>query len=188
MDFRFSEDFLEVLNLSRDEALRTGWRNISPDHITLGILRRSGGKACRILESLGISLSDFKERLDAAVFVSEQVPWEEREQINLHGSALSLLQHASLEAARCASPELKPLHYLLALCRMGGSCSHDYLKEHGIELRTLVEASGLEWESYGLGSPAKREKETAAQDCEALAAAIEKRIREGYTTDNPHVS
>ena len=50
----------------------------------------------------------------------------------------------------------------------------------------MVEASGLRWEEYGLATAP--EKEAAAPDPGILAAAIEKRLREGYVPDNPHLS
>ena len=83
MDFRFSDDFIEVFEISRDEALRTGWHNICPDHIILGILRHRANVACDALEALGISADAFKTALDEALFVDEQIPWEERDSINL---------------------------------------------------------------------------------------------------------
>ena len=186
MEFSFSEDFLQVLEVSRDEALRTGWHNICPDHIMLAILRVGCPQAGAALDAAGVNPGLFKESIDEAIFISEQVPWEERNSINLSESSLSMLQHASLEAARCHERRISPLHYLLAVCRIAGCYSHDFLSSHGIGLRPLVEGAGLQWSLYGL---APREKsEAAAPDPQVLAAAIEKRIREGYTTDNPIAS
>ena len=186
MDFRFSDDFIEVFDISRDEALRTGWHNICPDHIILGILRHRTNGACDALEALGLSADAFKTALDEALFVDEQIPWEERDSINLSESAMSLLQVATLEARRCKAGTTAPLHYFLAAIRTFGSYSHDWFADNGITLRGLVEASGLPWRDYGLApAPAK---EPSGPDPELMAAAIEKRLREGYTTDNPLVS
>ncbi len=186
MDLSFSEEFLQVLEVSRDEALRTGWHNICPDHIMLAILRLGSSRINAALEGAGVDPSLFKESIDEAIFISEQVPWSERGAINLSDSSLSMLQHASLEAARCHDNSLSPLHFLLAVCRIAGCYSHDFLSTHGVGLRPLIEGAGEDWSLYGL---APREKsEAAAPDPQALAAAIEQRIREGYTTDNPIVS
>ncbi len=187
MDFCFSEDFLKVLEFSRDEAIRTGWHNISADHIMLGILRHGDNLACDSLEQLNLCREELKCSLDEALFVDECISWEERESVNFSDGARSMLEHAALEAARCRAACVGPLHYLLALCRMSGSWSHDWLEDKGISLRDLVEASGLPWAQYGLGQ-AKAETETAAPDPEALAAAIEKRLREGYGSGNPITS
>ena len=186
MELRFSDDFLKVLEFSRDEAVRTGWRNVCPDHIMLGILRHSGNVACRALEALGVDLTAFKEQIDEAVFADDPVPWDERESVLPSDSARSMIQHASLEAARCKSDEIAPLHFLLACCRISGCYSHDWLADNGVELRPLVEAAGIEWSQYGLAPAVK--KEAAAPDPQILAAAIEQRIREGYTTENPLTS
>ena len=195
MDFRFSDDFLKVLEFSRDEAVRTGWHNVCPDHIMLGILRQADNDACRALEALGINTALFKESIDEAVFCTEQVPWEERESVLPGESAQSMIQHAALESARCKADCLEPLHYLLAVCRISGSYSHDWLADNGIELRPLAEAAGIEWSQYGLAchpEPSschpERSEGSPAPDPAIMAAAIEERLREGYTTDNPHIS
>ena len=189
--FTLFRRFFKVLEFSRDEALRTGWHNIGADHIVLGILRHAENGAYYALEALGADPELFKTHIDEAVFVNEEVPWNERESVHFCESALSLLQHASLEAMRCKSEEVEPIHFLLAVCRMSGSYSHDYLDGLGISLRALVEASGLDWSHYGLGKQpaAPSESETNSLPSPSLlAAAIEKRLREGYTTDNPLVS
>ena len=194
MDLRLSELFLKVLEFSRDEAVRTGWHNVCPDHITLGILRHGDNGAVSVLELLGIDPALFKARLDESLFLAEPIPWEERDSVNLCESAASLLQHAAIEARRCHAPQIEPLHYLLALIRMSGSYSHDFLAEEGISLRGAVEASGLNWAAYGLLSgkaqDGKQEAGNAAgiPDPRAMADAIEERILAGFTTENPHIS
>ena len=189
MGTRFSDDFLKALEFSRDEAVRTGWRNISPDHIMLGILRQADNEACRALEALGLDTAMFKECIDEAVFCPEAIAWNERDTIFPGDPAQSLLRHAALEAARCKDEEICTLHYLLACCRVAGSYSHDWLAEHGAELRPLVEASGRKWSCYGLGTgDGQAQPAAAGPDAKLLADAIEQRLREGYSTDNPLAS
>ena len=187
MELSFTDDFLQILGFSRDEALRTGWHNIGVDHIMLAILRHSGNEACHVLESSGVDPTAFKCHIDEAVFAEDAVSWEERDMIHFCDSALGMLQHAAIEASRCGASSTGPLHFLLAVCRMSGSYSHDYLDECGVSLRALVEASGLPWSRYGLetGTPIN---EAAAPDPRIMAAAIEKRLLQGYTIANPLVS
>ena len=198
MDFRFSDDFLKVLEFSRDEAVRTGWHNIGVDHVMLGILRHGDNDAIRVLDALGVDSTAFKCSIDEAVFVYEAVPWEERDSVHFCDSAVSMLEHASLEAARCKDDCIEPLHFLLAVSRMSGSYSHDWLDSCGISLRDLVKAAGIGWERYGLRSgdnPARPDTTDVMPDSighlpdpQAMAAAIEQRLLEGYTTDNPIAS
>ncbi len=190
MVLSFSEEFLKVLEFSRDEAVRTGWHNISPDHIMLAILRHYDNDACRALQHCGVDTALFKESIDSATFVSEPVPWEDRESVHLRESSVSMLQNASLEAARCHASRITPLHFLLAVSRKNGCYSHDWLDSIQLSLRAIVEASGLPWAAYGLvsGADVTESKKAAAPDPQTLAAAIEKRLREGFATGNPHLS
>jgi len=192
MDLSFSDDFLKALEFSRDEAIRTGWHNICPDHIMLGILRVRSNSACTALETLGLVPEIFKSDIDTALFVPEQVSWDERESINLCDSARSMLQHAALEAQRCGASAIESIHFLLACNRINGSYSHDWLEDRALSQKALVEAAGLKWVDYGLASPRTnsdaQKKEAAAPDPQIMAAAIEKRLREGYAPGNPIVS
>ena len=185
MDFRFSDDFLKALEYSVHEAMRTGWRNIGPDHIMLGILRHYNNDACHALYVLGIDTVQFKEGIDAALFADDGVPWSELDSIFPNESAVSMLQHSALEAARCKDTELCPLHFLLACIRSEGSYSHSWLSSYGVSLKAVVEAAGIKWENYGLAAQPEETSNTSfVVDAEAFAEAMEKRIREGYTTDN----
>ena len=211
MEFCFSEDFLKILEFSRDEALRTGWHNIGVEHIMLGILRQADNDAYRTLEAAGVCIADFKTRIDEAVFVGdEQIPWSERESIHLRESTCSVLQLAALEMMRCHAPELTPLHFLLAVIRSSGSYCSDYLNDCGISLRAMVEASGLDWSQYGTAlfgddssqpggapldnpavlSPGEESPDALGQlpDPSIIAAALEERLRAGFDTGNPLAS
>ncbi len=186
MQYCFSDDFLKILESSLDEAIRTGWHNICPDHIMLAILRHSDNDACRALRDAGLDPSFLKSRIDDSIFVPEQIPWSEREKLNFCESARSMLSHASVEAARCHSAKITPLHYLLAVCRMAGCYSHDILDEERAGLPELLKAAGIE--GYGLAPAAAEQEKSAAPDPQVLAAEIEKRIREGYSVNSPITS
>ena len=186
MESCFSEDFLKVLESGRDEAMRTGWRNISPDHIMLSMLRHRDNSACRALELLGVDEGSFKKSIEEAIFVPAQIPWDERGSILPGENSQTLLSHAALEAGRCGERRISCLHFLLATLRIPGSFSHDYLMRKDISLRSTIEAAGLSWEHYGLrpgGSSG-----VTVPDGELMAAAIEKRLREGYSAGDVQAS
>lgn len=189
MEMRFSDDFLKALEFSRDEAVRTGWHNISPDHIMLGILRLEDCVVFDVLGCAGVPPFEFKAALDDAVFVEEEVPWDERDSVVLSDGARSFLEHACLEARRCGSAVVEPLHFVLAACRVAGPYCHDYLNSCQVSLRSLVEAAGIKWEDYRLDRPVRPEPDKApVPDPQLMADAIERRLREGYSTGIIHVS
>jgi ATP-dependent Clp protease ATP-binding subunit ClpA len=49
----FDDDAKEALELALREAIELRHRRIGPEHILLGLLRQDG-RACRVLESLGV--------------------------------------------------------------------------------------------------------------------------------------
>lgn len=141
MNFRFSEDFLKVLELGRDEALRTGWRNIGIDHLVLGILRHGDNSAARALNALGIAPDEFKARIDGAVFSCDEIPYAELNSILPGPDALRLISLASVESVRTGG-ETTPLHLLLALDQAGRCFSRDFLSSLGIRREEILRAAG----------------------------------------------
>lgn len=141
MNFRFSEVFLKVLELGRDEALRTGWRNIGIDHLVLGILRHGDNSAAHALKALGIAPDEFKARIDGAVFSCDEIPYAELNSILPGPDALRLISLASVESVRTGG-ETTPLHLLLALDQAGRSFSRDFLSSLGIGREEILRAAG----------------------------------------------
>ena len=91
---------MDILELAREEAMRTGCRSIEPDHIMLGILRDSGSEVCALLESLGVDLREMKEVLESSYFRAPAVPYFDMEYVRLSKAARGTMSLAVLEAAR----------------------------------------------------------------------------------------
>ena len=60
MESKFSPRVKDVINFSREEALRLGHDYIGAEHLLLGLIREGEGLAIRILKSLGVNLGDIK--------------------------------------------------------------------------------------------------------------------------------
>ncbi|MBO4263530.1 MAG: Clp protease N-terminal domain-containing protein [Bacteroidales bacterium] len=163
----FSEEWEILLAYARDEAMRTGWLNIAPDHLMLAILRHRDNAACRLLVSSGIAPDACKDALDEAVFSPEPVPYAMRDSIFPNARTLAVLNIALLEASQC--PALPPcaLHLLAALLRTGNSRACAYLREHRL---TLSAIRSLYPKTNGPETPVPDPKEIA----EILAEQIRK--------------
>ena len=138
MGIRFSDEFVRILTRARDEALRTGWHNITPDHLMLGILRDKDCEAYDMLREAGVDTSDLKDRIDDVLFREEAIPWSEIDSIRMSDKAASCLNLTVFEAVNGNSDEVTTAHILLALTNTAGSLSASFLASMGITHRTLA--------------------------------------------------
>ena len=64
MDDNFSPRVKDVINYSKDEALRLGHDFIGTEHLMLGILRDGNGKAIHILNNLAVDLEFLRRKVE----------------------------------------------------------------------------------------------------------------------------
>ena len=134
---QFSEEVIKIGEYARDEAMRTGWRGIFPDHLVLGMLRHGANGATGILASLGVSAEDMKARLDMAMMAPEPVPYSELEEIGFSEDSASAFNLAAMEAMKKGRDRIEAVDLLVGVCRCSGSIAAAYLASHGITASTL---------------------------------------------------
>lgn len=114
---QISEELNTIVGYAKEEAMRTGNYQITPDHLLLGILRHGHNTACRILEGLDANLSNIKKSIEERIFARNSVPYTEEDSIRLGRDAQNSLNLAVYEAAAEAGRDADSVHLLLALCR-----------------------------------------------------------------------
>ena len=62
---RFTERARKVILLAKEEAKRFNHDYIGTEHILLGLLREGEGVAARVLNSMGVTLDNVKEKVKA---------------------------------------------------------------------------------------------------------------------------
>jgi len=177
MEIRFSEDFEKILIWARDEAQRTGWYNIGPDHLMLAILRHSDNDACRLLESLGIDIGHFKSFIDDGLFKDGSIPFEDNSSIRLNDKARDCLNQSVFGSSRSNCDSVDTLHLLLAITGTCGCISSRFLKEAGYDKTSLSEVAG----DY-MNMESKQEAEErglTATNSRAMSAEIERILIQG---------
>ncbi|MCQ2182037.1 MAG: hypothetical protein MJY89_01350 [Bacteroidales bacterium] len=143
MYIKFSEILLTIAEYARQEAIRTGWKGISADHLMLGILRHSANDACRILTKLGIDRADMKKYIDSRIFCEQAVPFDSAESIELTKAARGVLSMSAFEALKLGSDEVLPADLLSAISRTSGNASVEYLNSHNVSTANIASLSGL---------------------------------------------
>lgn len=127
MEIKLSSELKTVLRYARDEAMRTGSYGIGPDHLMLAILRNEDNGACRTLAGTGIDTADFKEKIDAAVFKEDPVPYFDMERVLPTHSAGAVLEMSAYEVLKIGGHEIMTPHLLLALSLTEGNATSEYL-------------------------------------------------------------
>ena len=138
MEIRFSDEINEILNYSREEAMRTGSYGIDIDHIFLGILRHRKNDACEMLKELEVNPDEAKAFIDKHMLINESLPYSSLERIRLTKSSQRLISLAVLEATKLGESQTRPLHLLLAISRDDSSLAHEFLEQKSVDSVVLL--------------------------------------------------
>ncbi len=117
MDAKFSQRVKEVLSYSREEAIRLGNRNISSEHIFLGILRDGEGVAIDILVSMGLDLAAIRKTVEDHLRSGTELKPSEMENVPLLKTAERVLKLVYLEARSLKSETIDTGHLILAILK-----------------------------------------------------------------------
>lgn len=115
MDLNFSSRVRDVLTYSREEALRLGNQFIAPEHLMLGLLRQTEGKAFRLLERLKVDSIQVRETIEEKLKTNQ--PLNNIVHLPLLKSTEQILKIVHLEARALKSEKVTTVHLLLALLR-----------------------------------------------------------------------
>jgi ATP-dependent Clp protease ATP-binding subunit ClpC len=115
MDLNYSSRVRDVLTYSKEEAVRLGNLFIAPEHLMLGLLRQTEGKAYRLLERLKVDFDQLQETLED--HIKGPKPLGEVEHLPLLKATEQILKLVHLEARALKSEKVTTIHLLLALMR-----------------------------------------------------------------------
>jgi len=139
MESKFSLRVREVLNFSREEALRLGHDYIGTEHLMLGMIREGEGTALRILTALGIELTDLRRDLETATRSGATFKKVSLANIPLIKQAEKALKLTYLEAKVFKSAEVGTEHVLLAILKDEDNVVTRTLKNLGVDYALVKE-------------------------------------------------
>lgn len=117
MDDNFSPRVKDVITYSKEEALRLGHEHIGTEHLMLGLLREGKGVAVKILDSLGVDLDKFRERVEALGGKGSSSAARKGANLPLTRMAEKALKTTFLEAKLYKSSMIGTSHLLLCILR-----------------------------------------------------------------------
>jgi len=116
MEAKFSPRVKDVLNFSREEALRLGNDYIGLEHLLLGIIREGEGIAVHILTALKVNLNDLKRTVEMAIRRNTSLP-RHLDNIPLIKQAEKVLKVTLFEARSFKSDLIGTEHLLLSILK-----------------------------------------------------------------------
>jgi len=133
MEAKFSQSVKDVLNYSREEAIRLGNDYIGIEHLTLGLIRQETGNATLILKELGVNLSALKKKIEDTISETRKINYNNTDNIPLVKQAEKVLRITYLEAKVYKSDLIGTEHLLLAILKDTNNLVSQLLSRYSIE-------------------------------------------------------
>ena len=136
MTSQFSQKVSQILAFSREEAIRLSSKNVSPEHLLLGLLRDKTGPVHELFILLDINCQTGKAELEKKVRCDDiTIPFN-LHNLTLDESASNILKLAVLEARIQATNTVDEQHLLLAIL-------HDHVDNGAKE---ILEGNNMNYE------------------------------------------
>src|SRR6266540_1335058 len=180
---KFTKRAKQVLQIATEEARAFNHPYIGTEHILLGLIREGEGVAARVLDDLGVKLSQARHAVEFIVGMGEGPT---RQDQDLTARAKKVIAYAVEEAKRLNHHYIGTEHLLLGLVRNGEGVATGVLDIMGVSLeqvrtqvmRVLRQGTGAAVERSGSssspgsqsGSQAQRQSKTPYLD--ALGADL----------------
>lgn len=117
MNNKFSKELSDILTYSCEEARRTSCRNVAPEHMLLGMLRKRESVIHSLLHDMNIDEHNLKANLNGRIhstFHTQSQPSVSND-VQLDETSTSVLMLSVLEAHRQHAEEISTIHLLLAI-------------------------------------------------------------------------
>jgi len=137
MEAKFSPRVKNVLNYSREEAIRLGNDYIGVEHFLLGIIRDGEGKAVDILSKYAVDFRLVRSKIEKAIETKTEV--REDADINLIKQAEKCLKRTYLEAKIFKNQLIGTEHLLLAILRDQDNIATQTIEQYGINYQTAAD-------------------------------------------------
>jgi ATP-dependent Clp protease ATP-binding subunit ClpC len=131
---KFTRRAKQVLQLATDEAHTFNHPYVGTEHILLGLIRENEGIAARVLDDLGVKLTQARNAVEFIVGIGEVAYPGEQE---LTARAKKVIEYAIEEAKRLNHHYIGTEHLLLGLVRNGEGVATGVLDIMGVSLEQV---------------------------------------------------
>jgi ATP-dependent Clp protease ATP-binding subunit ClpC len=139
MDENFSRRVKDVIQYSKEEAVRLGHVHIGTEHLILGMIREGECMAIEILVSLGVDIKLLRKSIEEVSISSLKSSSSERSNLPLTKQAEKALKTTFLEAKIFDSDIIGTPHLLLCVLRNESDPIYQLLFQQGITYDVVKE-------------------------------------------------
>jgi len=158
MEAKFSPRVKEVINHSREEALRLGHDYIGLEHLMLGMIRDGDGLGLKLLKNMNVNTAELRKSIEQSISVPTRKVGN-LANIPLLKQAERALKLTYLEAKAFKSNEIGTEHLLLCILKDSDNVATKALMRFGVD----YDACKAELEEY-LKNPTRMEDANPADD------------------------
>ncbi|MBI4530132.1 MAG: ATP-dependent Clp protease ATP-binding subunit, partial [Candidatus Latescibacteria bacterium] len=130
----FTDEMKRVLQIARREAARLGHNYIGTEHLLMGLVKESQGRATKVLVNLGIDLEAVGRMVEDYVPPSAEPPV--MGEVPFTPDAKASLERAAFEAGKLKAQYVSTEHLLMALTK-GDNIASQILGAFGIDDRSV---------------------------------------------------
>ena len=142
MEAKFSQRVKEVIQYSREEAIRLGHDYIGCEHLLLGIIREGEGKAIQTIKMLDIDALRLKKSIEDAIRTTATKA-ANLGNIPLTKQAEKALKITYLEAKIFKTDLIGTEHLLLSILRDEDNVASKILNQYGVNYDVFKSAFGI---------------------------------------------
>ncbi len=158
MEAKFSPRVKDVINFSREEALRLGNDYIGVEHLLLGLIREGEGLGIRVLKEFNLDLEQIRYQIESYLNKSSNNSAKDLTNIPLVKQAEKVLKITYLEAKLFKSPVIGTEHLLLSILKDENNVACRTLNRYGViydnikdEIEAMLEENNPRAEFPGAG-------------------------------------
>jgi ATP-dependent Clp protease ATP-binding subunit ClpC len=137
MNEMFTESARKAIEYARDEASRLRHDYIGTEHLLLGLIRLGEGRACELLNNLGLDIDDLRASIEEVVQPSGGTMT--MGQLPLTARAKKTLEVSGQEARALKSKDIDTEHILLALLKDEEGVASQVLSTYEIDYKEAYE-------------------------------------------------
>ena len=129
--YNFTERVRKILASARNEALRRGHLEVTPEHIALGLIAEDDGVACAVLQKRGVASADVRSAIEAQLPAAAPTRPDDRD-LPYTSVAKRVLERSMAEARELHHSYVGTEHLLLALVHESAGATSEIFAQHGL--------------------------------------------------------